>query len=443
MDDYDIYSLIGKRFSCPCCKREHYIPTELVESGKGVISVLPSQIEGIVEGRNILLLADDITYAVAGEEIEAIFKDTGWEVAKVVLEPRGTETVHAEEKYFQHILSEVKGKDVLLTIGSGSITDMGKYAADTSGIPVVCLATAPSMNGYTSGIVALMVGGLKVSLSVRPAKAVIIDTDIIHNCPLELIQAGFADSMAKCFGNADWRLSSILTGEHFCPLPLEIITASEKKYLMRGKELLNRNEEVINDLMDCLVRGGFSMVIAGKSAPASGSEHLLSHYLDIKNHKRGREPFAYHGLQVGIGIAVVAKIYEMLGELSVEEVRKRLSNRSKADYRIEVENTFADSFPVIWKEFEKKVPVLEALSTSLVENWDEIKEKIFPAVYSQEKVRRCLQEAGCPTHFSEIGVGRELARETIINARYIRDRLTALDIADELGILQEIARNEA
>ena len=39
--DYDIYSLLGKRFNCPYCKREHYIPTELVESAaiKGFIYI--------------------------------------------------------------------------------------------------------------------------------------------------------------------------------------------------------------------------------------------------------------------------------------------------------------------------------------------------------------------------------------------------------------------
>ena len=60
-------------------------------------------------------------------------------------------------------------------------------------------------------------------------------------------------------------------------------------------------------------------------------------------------------------------------------------------------------------------------------------------VLPQEAVKRYLRDARCPTHFSDIGVERELAYETIMNARYIRGRLTILDIADELGVLEEVA----
>ena len=429
IDDYDIYSFLGKEFRCPYCNKKHYIPTKIVESKKDAIAALPSLIEKIGKGKNILLLADDITYAVAGERIDKVLKRSGWKTAKVVLQPHGTERVHAEEKYLPSIFPVANGKDALLTIGTGSITDMGKYAGDILGVPVVCFPTAPSMNAYTSGVAALIKSGIKVTLPVTLPEAVIIDADIILNSPLDLIQAGFADSMAKCFANADWQISSILTGEHFCPLPMKIVTAGERKYLTRGRELLNRNEEVISNLMDGLLIAGFSMVIAGTSSPASGGEHLLSHYLDMHAHERAKEPFAYHGLQVGIGVVVAAKIYEMLQDLSIEDVRKRLAQREETDYR-KGEH---------WKEFEKKVPVLKVLSTSLILRWEKIRQKIFPTVYSPETVEKYLTEAGCPTHFSEIGVDRELACRTIMNARYIRDRVTVLDIADELGILRDVA----
>lgn len=429
IDDYDIYSFLGKEFRCSYCNKKHYIPTKIVESKKDAITVFPSLIERVGRGKNILLLADDITYAVAGEKIERVFKSANWQIEKLIIRPQGTKKVHAEEKYLPPIFSAVKEKDILLTVGSGSITDMGKYAGDILGIPVVCFPTAPSMNAYTSGVAALIKNSIKVTLPVTPPEAVIIDTDIILNSPIDLIQAGFADSMAKCFANADWRISSIITGEHFCPLPTKIVTAGEKKYLTRGRELLNRNEEVISALMDGLLIAGFSMVIAGTSSPASGGEHLLSHYLDMHAHKRAKEPFAYHGLQVGIGVVVAAKIYEMLQDFSIEDVRKRLARREETDHR-KGEH---------WKDFEKKVPILKALPASLIQNWDEIGQEIFPTVYSQETVEKCLTEAGCPTHFSEIGIGRELACQTIMNARYIRDRVTVLDVADELGILRDVA----
>lgn len=105
-----------------------------------------------------------------------------------------------------------------------------------------------------------------------------------------------------------------------------------KKYITKGKKLLDRNEEVVSSLMDGLIRGGFSMVIAGTSSPASGGEHLLSHYLDMYAYNKGREPFAYHGVQVGVGVVIVAGIYERLKELSADDIKERLGLRDKTDY---------------------------------------------------------------------------------------------------------------
>jgi len=438
-DDYDVYSLLGKKFPCPYCKREHYLPIEMIENKKGAISMLPSLTEKVSKGKSILLLSDNITYAVAGEKVQTIFKDAGWQVEGIVLQPEGVKTVHAEDRYLPRILSAGKGKDIIFTIGAGSITDLGKYTGYKLDIPVVSFPTAPSMNAYTSGVAALIKSGLKVTLPVPPPKAVIIDTDIIFSAPLELMQAGFADSMAKCYANADWRLTSIIADGNFCPLPLKIVTVSEKRYLGKGKRLVQREESVISDLMDGLLRGGFAMVIAGTSSPASGGEHLLSHYLDMEACNREEEPFSYHGLQVGIGVVIVSKIYERLGTLNVTEVEKRLARHDEDDYREKISKAFPERFPTIWREFAKKIPVLKGLSTSLVRNWNEIKDKVLPMVFSQETVEGYLQDAGCPVHFSEIGVDDELTYRTIMNARYIRNKLTVLDIADELGVLEEIA----
>ncbi len=56
-------------------------------------------------------------------------------------------------------------------------------------------------------------------------------------------------------------------------------------------------------------------------------------------------------------------------------------------------------------------------------------------------MKKALKEAGCPLKFSEIGVDKNLAFQAIMHSRFIRSRLTILDVADELGILSEIAEN--
>jgi len=381
-----------------------------------------------------LILSDNITHEIAGRRCAEVLSGE-YEVSSLVLYPRASRRVQAEEKYLPEIFEHSQGKSAILTVGTGSITDMGKYVADRLNIPVVTVPTAPSMNAYTSGVSALLMGGIKVTSPVKPAVGVLTDLDVISQAPLDLIKAGFADSLAKSFANADWKISSLLTGEDFCPLPLKITTEAESKYIHKGDELIQREEGVISHLMDGLNAGGFSMVIAGKTSPASGGEHLISHYLDMVAHQQGREPFSWHGLQVGVGIMVSAHIYERLKELSPEEVERRLSHPL-----VNYESFSKDSF-FNQQEFSQKLPILRDLSQNLPPIWEQIKEEVFSLVYPLKQIKEYLGKAECPLCFEEIGIRGELARRVVMNSRYIRKRLTILDIAGELGILEEVAQD--
>jgi len=434
----NIYSLLNKKFRCPYCNREHLIPIRFVEKDIE-INQIPSLIKKIANNKRILLLCDEITCEVAGRDIEKTFKKNKWTCDMVVLKPFNTGRVHADEKYFPQIINHSKDKDVILTIGAGSITDMGKYVGDRIGVPVASFPTAPSMNGYTSSVVAFIKKGLKVAIKAKPPIGVLINKKIIAGAPEELIKAGFADSLAKCYSNADWKLSSVLTKGYFCPLPLEIVSEAEKEYINKGKEVVNRDKKCIDALMDGLLNGGFSMVIAGSSSPASGGEHLISHYLDMEAGYRNIESYSFHGLQVGLGIITVSKIYDRLQKMSKEEIQKRLGLYKNNSYEETIRDAFKDRFDIVWNEFKKKQKVMEKLPVSLVKNWDKIKKEILPLVYPYKKMKEYLLNAGCPTHFNEIGINKKLAYETIMNARFIRERLTILDIADEIGILKEIA----
>ena len=53
---------------------------------------------------------------------------------------------------------------------------------------------------------------------------------------------------------------------------------------------------------------------------------------------------------------------------------------------------------------------------------------------SYEELRATLQRLGAPVRFSELGISRELFRETIANAHTVRPRYTVLTLLEELGL---------
>ena len=156
----------------------------------------------LIKGKKILIFSDDNTYEAAGRKCAEILAEK-YRVSSLVLSSGRGKRVCAEEKYLAAISDRLKGKDAIITVGAGSVTDLGKFVAD---------------------------------------------------------------SLAKSFANADWRISSMVTGEDFCLLPYFLVTRAEDRYIDKGKELISRGEKSIRYLMDGFNIGGPSMVIAGVSA---------------------------------------------------------------------------------------------------------------------------------------------------------------------------------
>ncbi len=421
----NIYDCLGKTFQCPDCGQNHTLPIKKVTSSDKGIESIVSFLQSIpIEGKSLLLICDENTCQIAGNQLETELK-AEYKVEKLVLKTHGYSKVYAEEYYFPEIRTHSADKDFIVTVGTGSVTDMGKFVGNETGKPVIAFPTAPSMNAYTSGVAAYLANGIKMTTGVKPCTGVLIDTRINSQAPMILIQSGFADSLAKAFANADWKINAILTGEHYCTLPLKITTASEAHYKTHGDKIQARDEATIASLMEGLTMGGFSMVLAGKSAPASGGEHLISHSLDMYAHRNNREVYSYHGLQVGLGVLFSALLFERLQNVSTP-IRRTI------DYDATITKLFGDESPKFKKAFANKKDNID----TFLNHWDELK-PVFSRPPSYKEILGYLQKTGCPTRFSEIDVDEALIGFVSQSARYIRDRITLLDIADELGVLEE------
>jgi len=436
----EMQGFLGKSFSCDYCGREHKVDVRSIEYGEmeelgGFIAKLSGR------GKKVFILADNITWEAAGKTIQDVLC-ARFETTSCILRPVGEKRVTAREEYLGEIKRKAEGSDIILTVGTGTVSDLGKITGEVMGIPVACFPTAPSMNGYTSPVAAFIKGGLKLTLPVNQASGVFCNMDVLRNSPLELIKSGFADSLAKAFANGDWKISSLVTGENFCPLPYRIVSRSEKKYMDRGDQLAMKDPSVIRALMDALNLGGISMAIAGKSSPASGGEHMISHFLDMYAHAYRDEVFAYHGIQVGTGILVSSMLYSELRGLSRKQIEKMVE-KTKIDYDgklRELLQLFPSASDLIKEEFEKKMKLARLLRNLLPEKWEQIKEEAFAVAYPPEKMTDVFRKAGVPGSFREIGVDEKTACNAICLARFIRGRLTVLDIAGEAGILEEFAQ---
>lgn len=416
-----------------------------IEKGvQGRIQCLTRELVGETNGA--LIVADTNTWPVAGQEVARAFTDAGEWAESLVLETgQGELKIHPDEKRVAQVEKRLRGGAVGIAVGSGTINDIVKMASFRLDRPYVVVGTAPSMNGWTSAIAAIVEGGLKKTIPARAPVLVAADPGVLGDAPEAMIGAGYADLMAKWVASGDWRLADCLTGSGFDPELEEISKLAITMLNGREEAIAQRNPVAIAELMESLCISGLSMAVAGSSAHISGAEHLFSHYIDMMLHDVAEREL--HGRQVGIGTLSIASIYERLLSLDFKdlEIDRCIAARPNWEQRrTELEQHFGRLAAVVLPEakaFHVEEAALRDRLERLVAEWPGLREEVRKAVAPRSEISRRLLAANAPTHFSQIGLDKARTHEILTWSRDIRSRCTILHLAADLGYLSEWTRH--
>ena len=293
------------------------------------------------------------------------------------------------EELCETVLNMAKGSDLTVAAGSGTLNDINKYAAVNLGIKCATLATAPSMDGYVSGVSALTFGGKKITLNTKTPDYLLIDCDILAAAPSEMIAAGIGDVVGKYNCLLDWRMAQHKNGEAVNEESVTVMLKAVDTCMSNIDKILKGDPEGAKTLIDALITSGYAMVIAGNSRPASGGEHHTSHYLEMDFVRRG-ERVPLHGLKVALGTMVCIRLYDII-------LRRQIR---------------FDGCEAVYEEIKK-----------------------LPRV---EEIRDILIKLNAPYRYRDIGVDEALLRETLLNAYTVRERYTVLTLFKELGLMTEV-----
>lgn len=249
---------------------------------------------------------DEITYKVAGRRVEELLGAKGFLVTAPTFR-------NAEE-----LAAKVRGVESIVGVGGGTVIDVAKYAAYKVGASFVSIPTAPSHDGIVSPIVSLFEEYGRKSILMRSPRLAVIDLEVIKSAPRKLVISGYGDVLAKIVSIKDWQLGREDVGEAYCPTAERLVLESLE--ILTGSIARSEGpEESLTPLIRALINCGVAMMITGSSRPASGSEHLISHYLDMK---LGRK--YPHGVQCAIGTLLMAAYHEMRNPNWWTEERYRL-----------------------------------------------------------------------------------------------------------------------
>ncbi|MEJ2582235.1 MAG: sn-glycerol-1-phosphate dehydrogenase [Acidobacteriota bacterium] len=428
---------LGQRFECTCGET-HEVGTRVAMIEPNMADRIPGLLPAIIPGERILLVADRNTWTVAGERLaEAL--SASHSVDCCLLRGEGFGDIHASVDLVDQILAAYPDEfDGFAAVGSGTVNDLTRAAAHRRHRPYFVFATAASMNGYTSAIVALLENGLKTTRAATPPVAVFADPLVLAEAPAELTLAGLGDLVSKPYCGCDWKIASLIKGEPYCDAPEKLLSESFARGLDVFPWLAARDPEAIEALFRLLLVSGLSMAISGTSSPASGAEHLLSHYWDMTRLRDG-ERLNLHGAQVGVGSLVIDTLYREIYARDFASIAFEPNPNLNAA-RQEIENDFGSLASSVWPQWEAKLAArTERDLEQLCAEQDCVREEIERTLGLGARVRHVLAAAGAPTEAEDLGISSDELAAAVRHGRKIRNRYTALDVAAEIGILGEFA----
>jgi len=463
---------LGSEFVCPACGRTHKISTRLMEERENMAAHIGEYFPQLGLSGSCVVVMDENTKKAVGSKLIAGLAD--YAPREVVFT---RDDLHADEEALGSLLMALGEKpDFLVACGSGTITDITRYNSYMTGIPFISYATAASVDGFASGTTPLLVKGFKTTCPGTAPLGIFYDASVLAAAPDSMTAAGFGDVLAKIIALIDWRLAYVAEDEPYCPLIAAIVDRAVEACLdladdlavIKPNELNLKLPDIHNSkekeaklkrdktaaftargqacvkLMDTLSLTGIAMQMMGTSRPASGSDHHISHLLemnDIRRHKKG----SLHGDKVGIGTLIGMTMYLRLFERG--ELPKQRPHLAADLWEKEVRRVYgplADQaiakntpYPPSGKEWERQRSQIEQAMELYGYKYVDRFKTLLP--YARDKIIAM----GGPVRPDQLGYSRQETYDAIAFGKEVRPKFTTLRLAERFGWLYDLAEEIA
>ena len=420
------------------CGRTHYAPIKAINISKGALNSLPDYVKKYGYSKPYLL-CDQITYKVAGEKCEQLLKAAGFEPFTLILRHLGFD----EATLGEIVLNKPDDCDLMIGIGTGSITDMTRFSSFKLNLPCYTVATGAPMDGFSASVGIMNVNNLKATMPAHSTEVIIGDTDVLKTAPYRMTVAGFADLIGKLNALDDWRLEVLITGAHYCKNIDELVTAYVDDILSKADKLKQRDPEAIGNVMNALLLTGATISLYGNSRPISGAEHHMSHYWEVVGEQRGQQ-FAMHGEQVAVGTVMALSVAEKLSRMTPDFEKARAAAKAWRfeEWEKEIRRTYgnaADAIIELEKKADKNGTEGRLKRIDFIEaHWEEIR-AMLAGLYPAQKLRALLKDIGCPCDPKDIGITPELLKDTFAVCKETRARYTVYQLAWDLDLMDGIS----
>lgn len=416
--------------------------------GEDVLDRLPAVVELLARPGPVVVLGDPTPIQRAGEDLKALVAarlSTGRETRRATIGTGRTE-LHADDRAIAEAEAAIGDAGCVVCVGSGTMTDVAKAATHELGdVPLVVVQTAVSVNAFSDDMAVLVKDGVKRTVPSRWPDALLIDLPTIIGAPVDMNRAGFGELAAMFTAPADWYLAGALGMDPaWHPAPVELFRR-EGEELLAAADAVGANEpRALALLARLMTLSGMALGVAGRTAPISGAEHIVSHLLDMDAEAVGR-PLAFHGAQVGVASIVMALAWAETLELFEPST---ISVDAFAPDPAEVEAAVRAAFRHLdpdgaaaaecWRDVARKLERLRDARPAFerfLADWPRHRAALRELTVDPEVLATAVGRAGAPTRFRDLepAVPAALARWALSSCHLMRDRFVLADLRAMTG----------
>jgi glycerol-1-phosphate dehydrogenase [NAD(P)+] len=420
---------------------------------------LAEEIEGVQREGPVLLIVDETPMRRAGADLKAnVIDDLGtrFDLRVATIRAHGSE-LHADADALRQADEAIAAADpgCIVSLGSGTITDVAKDASmRAGGLPFVVVQTAVSVNAFSDDMAVLLRDGVKRTVPSRWPDALLVDLQVIADAPATMNRAGFGELCSMFTAPADWYLANAIgLDDTYDEAVVGLFREGAEGLLAGAARVRDNDPAMLAELASRMTLTGIAMGVAGRTAPLSGTEHLLSHLLDMAAASAGR-PLAFHGAQVGVASVLAATLWQ--DTLDRFEPR-RLMDDAAFPAAAEVEGRVRAAFDPLdpsgrmadecWRDVATKLdrwhaarPRIEAFADA----WPRHRAALHELVATPDVLREALVRAGAAATIADLDppAEAEVARWALRALPLMRDRFTVADLRSFTGDWDEAMVDE-
>ena len=215
----------------------------------------------------------------------------------------------------------------------------------------------------------------------------------------------------------------MLTGEYICEYIIDLEMKAIKEVVDNLEKIKAMDDDAVESLTYGLVLSGIAMQMAGNSRPASGSEHHISHLIEMETVVKGNT--ACHGEKVGVAAALIAERYHKALETPFSN--DRFSDYSELPVE-KIREVYKDLTDEVIKNENTPDPLSKVDKTVLAEKWEDIRKLAKETLPDADEIRDLLRRCGASVTLSDINISEDLADTLCEFSPFVRARLTFMRI---------------